>query len=107
MTGKPGEAHAGVARGVGTARTPGQRVYEPATGREVTVRYRGATGRPPGLTSIEDDEQLCTTIREMRRDKVKRFYQTTVAARSGFTVAEIRGYLKVTNRTWAEFLRSF
>jgi hypothetical protein len=64
------------------------------------------TGRPPGLTTIQDDEQLREPIREMRRDRI-RPTQPTVAARSGFTVAEIRGYLTVTGRSWAEFLSSF
>jgi len=58
------------------------------------------------LTTIAEDEQLQSVVRQMRRDKV-RITQVTVSARSGFTVAEIRGYMRVTHRTWSEFLLSF
>ena len=63
-------------------------------------------GRPPAITSIIEDEQLREPIREMRRGRVKTTQQN-VAARSGFTLAEIRGYLRVTRRSWTDFLRSF
>jgi len=63
-------------------------------------------GRPSGLTTITDDDQLREPIREMRRDR-RRITQRTVATWSLFTVAEIRGYLRATHRTWADFLRSF
>ena len=63
-------------------------------------------GRPPGLTTITDDEQLRAPICEMRRDRV-RTLQRSVAPRAGFTIWEICGYLKATHRTWAEFLRTF
>jgi hypothetical protein len=64
------------------------------------------TGRRRGLTTIAEDEQLRAPIREMRRDGV-RVTRPAVAARAGFTVAEIRGYLSVTGRSWAQFLASF
>jgi hypothetical protein len=63
-------------------------------------------GRPPGVTAIVDDEQLRAPISEMRRDR-RRITQATVAAYSGFTLWEIRGYMKITNRKWSEFLLSF
>lgn len=63
-------------------------------------------GRPPGLTTIENDEQLRKPIREMRRDR-RKVTQASVAAYSGFTVPEIRGYLSVTHRRWVDFLHNF
>ena len=63
-------------------------------------------GRRPGLTTITRDEQLRAPIREMRRGYVRVTIPAT-AARSAFTIAEIRGYLRVTKRTWSEFLLSF
>lgn len=78
---------------------------------DLTEAWRDAweahhVGRPAGLTTVTNDEQLRQPIREMRRDHV-RITTPAIAARSGFTLAEVRGYLKVTNRTLAEFLRSF
>jgi hypothetical protein len=73
--------------------------------RIVGLAHRGG-GRPPGLTTIAEDDELRKPIGEMRRDR-RRTTLRNVAAYSGFTVSEIRGYLRVTDRTWAEFLSSF
>ena len=82
---------------------------EPATTaswRRTLRRVTGkAGGRRPGVTNITHDEQLAAPVREMRRDRA-RITQPTLAARAGCTVADIRGYLKVTGRTFAEFLDS-
>lgn len=79
----------------------------PESLRRTVRRLTGrAGGRPPELTTITDDEQLRVHVRAMRRDRV-RITRESLAARSGFTVAEVRGYLRVTGRSWAEFLSSF
>ncbi|CAN5234065.1 hypothetical protein BH24CHL7_BH24CHL7_14640 [soil metagenome] len=64
-------------------------------------------GRPAGMTTIVDDEDLKAPVREMRRDHVRRITVPALASRAGFTVADVRGYLKVTGRTLAEFLDTF
>jgi hypothetical protein len=69
-------------------------------------RQRLPRGRRPAVTTIVDDEQLRVVIREMRRNR-DRITQETVATRAGFTVWEVRGYLRIKHQTWAEFLRSF
>jgi hypothetical protein len=66
-------------------------------------RARLPVGRPPGLTTIPDDESLREPIREMQADK-RRITIPKLAAWSGFTEAEIRGYLRVTGRELADFL---
>jgi hypothetical protein len=58
-------------------------------------------GRPPGITDITDDQRLCETIAGMHRDGA-RVTRETVAARAGYTDSAVKGYLKVTNRTFAE-----
>lgn len=65
-------------------------------------------GRPRGSTSIDDvgAEKLREAVREMRREK-RRTTMATVAARSGYSIAEIRGYLHRTLQTWTEFLARF
>lgn len=63
-------------------------------------------GRTPGSTTIQDDEQLRGPVREMRRDRI-RVTRPALAARSGFTEAEIRGYLDSTGRSFTEFIASF
>jgi hypothetical protein len=70
------------------------------------ARLTAGTGRPPGTTTIVDDEQLREPIREMRRDRI-RVTQEAAAARAGLSRGEIRGYLKATNRSWRDFLASF
>jgi hypothetical protein len=62
-------------------------------------------GRPPGITSIENDEQLAKPVREMLADKRRVSYRT-LAGWSGMSESTIRGYLRVTHRTLREFLTS-
>lgn len=62
-------------------------------------------GRPPGITSIENDEQLAKPVREMLADK-RRISYRTLAGCSGMSESTIRGYLRVTHRTLREFLTS-
>jgi hypothetical protein len=103
------KVNAGIAKGIGTAHPPNTRLSAEVEGhgpKRAEARKVERGGRPPAITSIADDEQLRAPIREMRRDRV-RITQPTVAARSGFTIAEIRGYLRVTRRTWTDFLHSF
>jgi hypothetical protein len=68
---------------------------------------RPKVGRPAGLINIVDAEPLRKAVREMRIDRVKRITKKTVAARSGLTESDIRGFLKATRQTWSEFLASF
>ena len=63
-------------------------------------------GRRRGSTTIQEDEQLRAPVREMRRAG-RKVTLDTLAASSGFTRSEIRGYLKGTDRGFGEFLRSF
>ncbi len=60
-------------------------------------------GRTPGVTTIQSDEALATAVREMRRGGW-RVTEQAVATRTGYTRAELRGYLRVTGRTWQDFL---
>lgn len=61
---------------------------------------RGPTiGRPPGLTTITNDDQIHDVIRAMRRDHV-RPTQPAVAARGGWGIASLRGYLRVHKKDW-------
>jgi hypothetical protein len=62
-------------------------------------------GRPPGLTNIQSDDVLIAAVREMRIGR-RRISMQTLAANAGYTVADIRGYLRVTKRAWREFLNS-
>jgi hypothetical protein len=61
-------------------------------------------GRPPGLTTIENDEQIWAPIREMKKQGRRITQRSLAAFSSSFTVDELQGYLKVTNRSWKEFL---
>ena len=67
---------------------------------------RSRIGRPPGLTTIVNDEQLKVPILEMRHDR-RRITQETLAWAGTFTLSELRGYLRVTHRRWRDFLDSF
>jgi len=60
-------------------------------------------GRPPGSTTITDDEQVCPVIRRMLTNYVRPTYKN-LAVRTGFSVAEIRGYLRATGRTKADLI---
>jgi hypothetical protein len=66
-------------------------------------------GRRPGLTTIEDDEEILGPMREMRAAKQKRITQEKLVAWAGtFTISELRGYLKVTGKDWRrDFLDTF
>jgi hypothetical protein len=66
--------------------------------------WAGTLGRPPGLTTIESDGQLADAVLAMRRDRI-RIVQEKLAARAGFTRAEVRGYLDKTSRTIEELER--
>lgn len=105
MSGKDVKARAEVAKGSGAAHGAEPTVTIRAN-RWKEIRPRLPLGRPPGITDIIDPEPLRSAIREMRRNRV-RITQGTVSGRSGFSVAAIRGYLKRTYQTWAEFLRTF
>jgi hypothetical protein len=64
-------------------------------------------GRPPGITTIQDDDEIRVVIAGMRTAR-RRVTMPAVAATSGtFTLAELRGYLRVTGRTWTEFLGTY
>ena len=71
--------------------------------RDWEWRRLGRTGRPPGQTTIQNDEQLRPSIAALRHDS-RVVTVGHVAAHAGFTVAEVRGYLRVTGRTWREFI---
>lgn len=76
--------------------------------RGTMIRRRpGPGGRPPALTTITDDEEIRAPVREMREKKRRITMGTVVAWAGTFTMAELRGYLRVTGRTWSEFLHSF
>jgi hypothetical protein len=63
-----------------------------------------ALGRPPGLTTITNDDEILTPLRAMRADG-RRITQPTLAAFSGrFTVDELRGYLRVNGKRWRDIL---
>jgi hypothetical protein len=60
-------------------------------------------GRPPGQTSIAGDEALCSTIAAMDHEHA-RITRKALAARAGYTVDELRGYLRSTNRALDELV---
>lgn len=71
---------------------------------EARRRLRGrAGGRPPGQTTIIDDDQLRPALEAMDRERV-RPTRETLAARAGFTHDELRGWLRATGRTFADLL---
>ncbi len=112
MSGQDVKASAAVATGAAAAGDPGtQMTSRGGRGQEYAgARFvpAGRSGRPPGLTTIEDDETIKAPVRAMRRDGRRRITQSAVVAYAGtFTISELRGYLHVTGRIWREFLRSF
>lgn len=78
--------------------------------RDAMVRAclaRPPVGRPPGITTIESDEEIWQAIRDTRRAG-RRFTERNVAAVGGtFTYANLRSYLNVTGRSWRELLDTF
>jgi hypothetical protein len=72
--------------------------------QELSGRVALRRGRPPGQTSIKDDEVLRGALAEMDRDE-RDVRRDTLAAAAGYTVDELRGYLKVTNRSFDELLK--
>jgi len=75
-------------------------------GRYVIGQVRKALGRPPGITTIVSDEEIAGPIREMRAKGHRVTMPTVVAWAGTFTIAELRGYLRVTKRRWTEFLNT-
>jgi hypothetical protein len=76
----------------------GQEPASPESLQDLARRMGDSRGRPPKSTTITSDEQLLPAIKAMRTEGV-RFTRATLAARAGFTLAEIRGYLRATHRT--------
>jgi hypothetical protein len=98
---------AGVAKGEATVPDVETDVHVRGRGHLTAAnRPRSPLGRPRGSTTIQSDAQLRELVQAMRRDHV-RITRKVLAARSGFTEADLRGYLKATNRTFREFLATF
>lgn len=68
-------------------------------------REMSRMGRPPGLTTIIKDDQIREVVAAMRRDGV-RVTQPAVATRGGWTIDELRGYLRVNRKRWQDFLHT-
>ncbi len=63
-----------------------------------------AVGRPPGLTDIENDEQIRSVVRELRANHTRVTQQNVVAWAGTFTLSALRNYLRVHGRKWAEII---
>jgi hypothetical protein len=61
-------------------------------------------GRTPGLTTIANDDEILAPLREMRADGRRVTQATLIGWTCTFTLAELRGYLRVTGQSWRDFL---
>lgn len=68
---------------------------------------RPRPGRPPGLTVIENDEQLWQAMRATRTADRKLTMENVAAVGGTFTYANLRSYLRVTGRSWAAVRAEF
>lgn len=98
--------HSGSAAILGIEKLTPRQLDTLAKGRYVIGQVRKALGRPPGITTIVSDEEIAGPIREMRAKGHRVTMPTVVAWAGTFTMAELRGYLTVTKRTWREFLNT-
>jgi hypothetical protein len=63
-------------------------------------------GRPPRTTIIANDEQINLVLQQLRRDGRVLTQKNVVANAASFSKENLRYYLRVTGRTWREFLHT-
>ena len=63
-------------------------------------------GRPPGLTDIEDDEQILEVVRLLRRQGIRPTQKSVAAASGTFTLSALRNYVRLSGRKWSDIVNT-